>query len=97
MGKLPPGTKIDPREVVYRILDGKFKIDEVPVHSKWTLNFSIVEQYHTDSLRVLLAGDAAHRIARHGGYGMNTGVMDALDLGCRLAALHKGYGKEFLL
>lgn len=97
VSKLPPGTKIDPREVVYRTLNDKFKLDEVLVHSEWTPNFSIAEQYHTDSLRVLLAGDAAHRITPHGGYGMNTGVMDALDLGWRLATLHKGYGQELLL
>lgn len=33
----------------------------------------------------------------HGGYGMNSGVLDALDLGWRLAALHKTYGGALLL
>ena len=97
MNKLPSGTKIDPREVVYRTLDGEVKIDEVLVHSEWTPNFSIAEKYHTDNLKVLLAGDAAHRSPPPGGYGMNTGVLDAFDLSWRLAALYKGYGGELLL
>lgn len=59
----PAGGRIDPCEVVYRTLGGpgekyKIKIDEVLVHSEWTPNFSLAEQYHTDSLRVFLAGDA---------------------------------------
>lgn len=33
----------------------------------------------------------------HGGYGMNSGVVDAVDLGWRLAAIVKGYGGELLL
>ena len=97
VNKLLPGTKIDPREVVYRTLDSKFKIDEVLVHSEWTPNSSIAKQYHRQSQRVFIAGDEAHRIPPHGGYGMNIGVMDALDLSWRLAALHKGYGEELLL
>lgn len=65
MNRLPSiqGAKVDPRDVVYRTLGGpgekyEIKIDEVLVHSEWTPNFSIAEQYHTDSLRVFLAGDA---------------------------------------
>ena len=55
--------KVDPREVVYRTLAGpgerhEIKIDEILVHSEWTPNFSIAEKYHTDSLKVFLAGDA---------------------------------------
>lgn len=33
----------------------------------------------------------------HGGYGMNSGVIDAFDLAWRLAALHKAYGGTLLL
>lgn len=33
----------------------------------------------------------------HGGYGMNSGVLDAIDLSWRLAALHKSYGGPLLL
>jgi FAD-dependent monooxygenase len=48
---------------VYRVLgaDGnkhRIQIDEILVDSEWTPNFSIADQYHTDNLRVFLAGDA---------------------------------------
>ncbi|KAJ5407836.1 hypothetical protein N7509_001719 [Penicillium cosmopolitanum] len=98
---LPEGP-VDPYEVVYRIMASagqrhEIKIDEIYAHSEWAPNFSIANQYYTDSMRVILAGDSAHRMPPHGGYGMNSGVVDAVDLGWRLAAIVKGYGGELLL
>lgn len=117
----------DPREIIYSVLGAvgekyRIKIDEILVDSEWTPNFSIADQYHTDNLRVFLAGDAgqfihphesnqlpqiklnikkkkkiAHRSPPHGGYGMNSGIVDALDLSWRLAAMIKGYGGDLLL
>ena len=40
--------------------------------------------------RVLLAGDAAHIHSPDGGFGLNTGVQDAVNLGWKLAAVVKG-------
>jgi len=120
---LKPG-ETDPREIIYSALGAvgekyRIKIDEILVDSEWTPNFSIADQYHTDNLRVFLAGDAgefihphesnqlsriklsikkiAHRSPPHGGYGMNSGIVDALDLSWRLAAMIKGYGGNLLL
>ncbi|KAJ5100578.1 hypothetical protein N7456_006630 [Penicillium angulare] len=92
----------DPYRMVYKVLGGclgewQIKIDEVLVHSKWQPSFSIAESYCTENGRVLLAGDSAHRNPPHGGYGMNSGLIDAVDLGWRLAAVTKGYGGEALL
>jgi 2-polyprenyl-6-methoxyphenol hydroxylase-like FAD-dependent oxidoreductase len=42
--------------------------------------------------RVFLAGDAAHQNTPSGGFGMNTGLGDAADLGWKLAALVQGWG-----
>ncbi|KAJ5263382.1 hypothetical protein N7478_010987 [Penicillium angulare] len=93
---------IDPEEIVYKTLGGclgewRIKIDEVLIHSEWQPSFSIAESYSTESGRVLLAGDSAHRNPPHGGYGMNSGLVDAIDLGWRLAAVIKGYGGDALL
>ncbi|OJI99385.1 hypothetical protein ASPVEDRAFT_50850 [Aspergillus versicolor CBS 583.65] len=93
---------LDPREVIQRVLGGyngpwRITIDEVLVHSEWQPNFGIAEKYCTDGGRVFLAGDAAHRSPPHGGYGLNSGIVDAIDLGWRLAAVTKGYGGELLL
>jgi hypothetical protein len=45
----------------------------------------------------LLAGDAVHQYVPTGGYGMNTGVGDAFDLGWKLAAVLAGFGGPALL
>jgi hypothetical protein len=46
---------------------------------------------------VLIAGDAAHQYIPTGGYGMNTGIGDAFDLGWKLAATLHGFGGPKLL
>ncbi|MGW7210676.1 FAD-dependent monooxygenase [Streptomyces sp. NPDC054837] len=47
--------------------------------------------------RGLLAGDAAHMLWPKGGFGANTGIGDAVDLGWKLAAVLQGWGGPALL
>jgi 2-polyprenyl-6-methoxyphenol hydroxylase-like FAD-dependent oxidoreductase len=47
--------------------------------------------------RMWLAGDACHLHPPMGGYGMNMGIADAVDLGWKLAALIQGWGGPALL
>ncbi len=47
--------------------------------------------------RVLLAGDAAHTMSPTGGFGMNTGVIDTVNLGWKLEAVLGGWGGPALL
>jgi 2-polyprenyl-6-methoxyphenol hydroxylase-like FAD-dependent oxidoreductase len=68
---------------------------EVLVANAWTPHLVVAESYRTD--RVLLAGDAAHQYIPTGGYGMNTGIGDACDLGWKLAAVLHGFGGPGLL
>ena len=47
--------------------------------------------------RIFLAGDAAHLISPMGGFGLNLGIGDAVDLGWKLAATIQGWGGDRLL
>lgn len=47
--------------------------------------------------RSFLVGDAAHQLSPTGGYGMNTGIAEAVDLSWKLAATLAGWGGEALL
>ena len=56
----------------------------------WTGHCVVAERYQDG--RVFLAGDAAHLNWPAGGFGMNTGVGDAVDIGWKLAAVLQGWG-----
>jgi 2-polyprenyl-6-methoxyphenol hydroxylase-like FAD-dependent oxidoreductase len=61
----------------------------------WTGHCVVAETYQ--ERRVFLAGDAAHLNWPAGGFGMNTGIGDAVDLGWKLAAVLQGWGGTRLL
>jgi 2-polyprenyl-6-methoxyphenol hydroxylase-like FAD-dependent oxidoreductase len=73
------------REFNYKIL----------LTSVWTPHLLVAERYSLE--RVFLAGDAAHQYIPTGGYGMNTGIGDACDLGWKLAAVLHGFAGSRLL
>lgn len=94
---LPPGTDtntIDPN-VLLREFAGRSFDYEILVANSWTPHLVVAERYRSG--RVLLAGDAAHQFIPTGGYGMNTGIGDAVDLGWKLAAVISGWGGDALL
>jgi 2-polyprenyl-6-methoxyphenol hydroxylase-like FAD-dependent oxidoreductase len=68
---------------------------KVLVANSWSPHLLVAESYGEG--RVKLAGDAAHQYIPTGGYGMNTGIADAFDLGWKLAAVLKGFGGPGLL
>jgi 2-polyprenyl-6-methoxyphenol hydroxylase-like FAD-dependent oxidoreductase len=68
---------------------------EIVAVRPWTGHCVVAERYRDG--RVLLAGDAAHLLWPAGGFGMNTGVGDAVDLGWKLAAVLAGWGGPKLL
>lgn len=61
----------------------------------WTGHCVVADKYQAG--RVFLAGDAAHLNWPAGGFGMNTGVGDAVDIGWKLAAVLQGWGGKYLL
>jgi hypothetical protein len=61
----------------------------------WDLRVSLAARYRTG--RVLISGDAAHSHPPYGGFGLNNGLEDAVNLGWKLQAVLEGWGGETLL
>ena len=85
----------DPREFVAGALGRPIVIEEVLASSVWRPSALLAESYGRD--RILLAGDAVHTMIPTGGYGMNTGLGDAVNLGWKIAATIQGWGGATLL
>jgi len=61
----------------------------------WDLRVAVADIYQVG--RVFIAGDAAHSHPPYGGYGLNNGLEDAVNLGWKLAARLDGWGTDALL
>jgi 2-polyprenyl-6-methoxyphenol hydroxylase-like FAD-dependent oxidoreductase len=83
-------------EAVLRRISGKeVRVKALESASRWTDNTRLVDSYRRG--RVLLAGDAAHVHSPFGGQGLSLGLVDAANLGWKLAALIRGEMPESLL
>jgi 2-polyprenyl-6-methoxyphenol hydroxylase-like FAD-dependent oxidoreductase len=63
--------------------------------SYWVRREMVADRYGEG--RVLIAGDCAHLNGPEGGYGMNTGMGDATDLGWKLWAAEQGWAGPGLI
>src|SRR5713226_2511901 len=61
----------------------------------WDLRIMVASRY--SQRRVFIAGDACHQHPPYGGFGLNTGLEDATNLGWKLAAKLHGWGGQSLL
>jgi 2-polyprenyl-6-methoxyphenol hydroxylase-like FAD-dependent oxidoreductase len=61
----------------------------------WAGHHAVAERFRVG--RVFIAGDAAHLLWPSGGFGMNTAMGDAVDLGWKLAATLQGWAGPRLL
>jgi len=61
----------------------------------WTRRELVAERMHDGN--VFIAGDAAHVTSPTGGFGMNMGVGDAVDLSWKMTAVLEGWGGPRLL
>jgi hypothetical protein len=55
----------------------------------------VASQYSLE--RIFIAGDACHQHPPYGGFGLNTGLEDAVNLGWKLGAALRGWGGQPLL
>ena len=61
----------------------------------WELRNAVAETYRRG--RVFIAGDAAHSHPPYGGFGLNNGLEDAVNLSWKLAGVLQGWGGDGLL
>lgn len=92
-GDVDPAS-IDPRELIRRATGLDFEM-EVTSTDPWVAHSLIADRYA--DARIYLAGDACHLHPPFGGFGMNMGIGDAVDLGWKLAASLQGWGGSSLL
>ena len=101
------------RMSVIRAGDGRTALDEAEVHAAirravgadfdyeilsvmpWTRRELVADAFASGN--VFLAGDSAHAMSPTGGFGMNTGVGDAVDLSWKMTAVQQGWGGGALL
>lgn len=79
---------------IRRVAGVDFEFDVQSVVN-WTRRELVAESY--GSGRAFIAGDAAHVMSPTGGFGMNTGIGDAVDLSWKLEAILAGWGGPGLL
>jgi 2-polyprenyl-6-methoxyphenol hydroxylase-like FAD-dependent oxidoreductase len=96
--RLAPGvTAISDDEVIRRVhaaIGRPFPV-EIVARDYWAAHRLIADRYR--ERRIFLAGDACHLHPPFGGYGMNLGIADGVDLGWKLAAALHGWGGAALL
>jgi 2-polyprenyl-6-methoxyphenol hydroxylase-like FAD-dependent oxidoreductase len=61
----------------------------------WHLTHRVADTFRSG--RVFFAGDSAHTLSPSGGFGMNTGIADAADLGWKISAELAGWAGPELL
>ena len=90
----PDLATFDAQEVIRRAVspDADLKVLSI---LPWRRSNIIAD--HFQSGRVLMAGDAVHVMTPTGGFGANTGIGDAVDLGWKLRAVIEGWGGDALI
>lgn len=90
----PDGSVRDAMEAIKAAIAFDTPI-EIVSNLPWHLTHRVAESYRQG--RIFFIGDAAHTLSPSGGFGMNTGIADAVDLGWKLAATLQGWASTQLL
>jgi 2-polyprenyl-6-methoxyphenol hydroxylase-like FAD-dependent oxidoreductase len=94
---VPPGASYSQSETAALIrlstgIDLPYKVLSSDI---WVASRLLADRYAAG--RVFLTGDACHLHPPFGGYGMNMGIADSVDLGWKMAAVLQGWGGRSLL
>lgn len=87
-------TNIDYKDVLFDAAGFEFAF-EIDHAGFWDLRNAVAETYRSG--RIFIAGDAAHSHPPYGGYGLNNGLEDAVNLSWKIAACLAGWDGENLL
>jgi 2-polyprenyl-6-methoxyphenol hydroxylase-like FAD-dependent oxidoreductase len=90
-----PVTLAEVQESLRRVSGAEVTVTAMKSATRFTDNARQAATYRQG--RVLLAGDAAHVHSPFGGQGLNLGLLDAVNLGWKLAAVARGRAPESLL
>ena len=93
-GDIDPAT-LEPTDLIRRgtgLADLPIEIVGTDI---WVAHRLVADRYSQG--RVFLAGDACHLHPPFGGFGMNMGIGDSVDIGWKLAARLQGWGGDTLL
>jgi hypothetical protein len=90
-------TELSEEELRRRIFKsvGREVAYEIVAVDRWSGHRLIADRYR--DRRIVLAGDACHLHPPFGGFGMNMGIGDAVDLGWKLAAVLRHWSGPLLL
>jgi hypothetical protein len=98
LAEMPKGKSlgdIDAVAMFRNAVGADIPIEAVSVQD-WVAGLALVTDGYQAG-RVFLAGDAVHLFTPSGGFGFNTGIDDAANLGWKLAAVIQGWGGAELL
>ena len=97
---------LDPDESDFDSVDRDWSIRQI-IGVEWDFDYEVISKEDWVGRRlvanrfrdrnVFLAGDAAHLWVPYGGYGMNAGIADAINLSWLLAARLQGWGDDAIL
>jgi 2-polyprenyl-6-methoxyphenol hydroxylase-like FAD-dependent oxidoreductase len=87
-------SEADVRKCIVRAMGKEFDFEILSI-LPWVRRQLVADRYGSD--RVFIAGDAAHLTSPTGGFGMNMGIQDAVDLGWKLEGVINGWAGGDLL
>ena len=98
LAEVAPGQAVDDIDVaaIVRNAIGADIPFEVISAQEWLAGLAMVTDGYQKG-RVFLAGDSVHLFTPSGGFGFNTGIDDAANLGWKLAAVTQGWAPPALL
>lgn len=87
-------TEADMRAAIVRAVGREFEF-EILSTLPWIRRQLVADHYRKGN--AFIAGDAAHLTSPTGGFGMNTGLLDIVNLSWKIAGMLQGWGGEHLL